>query len=98
MGAGATIWGMATREQAHKLLDELPESEIDPVVEFIASRGENGSDAEPAKPGDIVDDWGNLSAMTRAGAGGMLQRMDEDEIAEHGETIAEAWGYKKKHA
>ncbi len=30
---------MTTREKAHKLLDELPESEIEPVVEFIASRG-----------------------------------------------------------
>lgn len=31
---------MTTREQAHKLLDDLPESEIEPVVKFIASRGE----------------------------------------------------------
>jgi predicted transcriptional regulator len=30
---------MTTREKAHMLLDELPESEIEPVVEFIASRG-----------------------------------------------------------
>jgi hypothetical protein len=41
---------VARGEQAHKLLDELPESEIDPVVEFIVSLGENGADdAEPAK-------------------------------------------------
>ena len=39
---------MTTREKAHKLLDELPESEIEPVVEFIASRGENGSNPEAA--------------------------------------------------
>jgi predicted transcriptional regulator len=32
---------MTMREKAHKLLDELPESEIEPVVEFIVSRGEN---------------------------------------------------------
>jgi predicted transcriptional regulator len=32
---------MTTREKAHKLLDELPESEIEPVVEFIVSRGED---------------------------------------------------------
>jgi predicted transcriptional regulator len=32
---------MTTREQAHKLLDELPESEIEPVLEFIASRRED---------------------------------------------------------
>jgi len=27
-----------TREKAHRLLDQLPESEIEPVVEFITSR------------------------------------------------------------
>jgi hypothetical protein len=32
---------MTTREKAHKLLDELPEDELEPVVEFIASRGED---------------------------------------------------------
>jgi predicted transcriptional regulator len=35
------IRGMTTREKAHKLLDELPESEIEPVVEFIVSRGDD---------------------------------------------------------
>ena len=89
---------MATREQAHKLLDGLAESEIDPVVEFIASRGENGAGAEEAKPGDIVDEWGNLAAMKRASTSRLMRRMDEEEIAEFGETIAEAWGYEKQNA
>jgi hypothetical protein len=30
---------MTTREKAHKLLDELPESELEPIVEILASRG-----------------------------------------------------------
>ena len=29
---------MTTREKAHRLLDQLPESEVEPVVEFIVSR------------------------------------------------------------
>jgi hypothetical protein len=29
---------MTAREKAHKLLDELPESEIEPIVEIIALR------------------------------------------------------------
>ncbi len=29
---------MTTREKVHKLLDELPESEVEPVLEFIVSR------------------------------------------------------------
>ena len=82
---------MATREQAHKLLDGLAESEIDPVVEFIASRGENGAGAEEAKPGDIVDEWGNLSAMARNSGRRMLKRLDEEEMTEFGETIADTF-------
>jgi hypothetical protein len=30
---------VTAREKAHRLLDELPESELEPVIEFIASRG-----------------------------------------------------------
>jgi hypothetical protein len=88
---------MATREQAHKLLDGLPESEIDPVVEFIASRGASGADAEAAKPEDIIDDWGNLSAMKRRSARRTMKRLTEEEIAANGETLADAWGYEPKH-
>lgn len=85
---------MTTREQVHKLVDSLPDSELEPVAEILGSHGANGTDAETEKPGDIIDDWGNLSAMTRASAGSMLQRMDEEEMAEFGETIADAWGYE----
>ena len=34
---------MTTREKAQKLLDELPEDELEPIVEIMASRGENGT-------------------------------------------------------
>jgi hypothetical protein len=37
----AKLGPMTTREKAHELLDALPESEIEPVVEFLASRGED---------------------------------------------------------
>lgn len=30
---------MTSREKAHQLLDALPDSEVEPVLEFIASRG-----------------------------------------------------------
>jgi hypothetical protein len=73
--------GMATREQVHKLVDELPESRLDPVAEFIVSRGENGTGAEEAKPGDVIDEWGNLSALKRASTSRMLKRLDEEETA-----------------
>jgi hypothetical protein len=34
---------MTTREKAQKLLDELPESELEPIVEILASRTEDSS-------------------------------------------------------
>jgi len=37
----AKLGPMTTREKAHKLLDELPESEIEPIVEIMASRKED---------------------------------------------------------
>jgi hypothetical protein len=87
---------MTTRERAHKLLDELPESEIEPVVEFIVSRGANDACPNAAQPGDIIDDWGNLSAMTRRSTARAMKRLSEEEIAANGETLAEAWGYEPK--
>lgn len=37
---------MTTREIAKRLIDELPESEVDPVVEFIVSRHPRDADLE----------------------------------------------------
>lgn len=88
---------MTTREKVHKLVDELPETDLDPVAEFIVSRGESGTGAEAAKAGDIVDDWGNLSAMKRRSASRLMKRLSEEEIAANGETLAKAWGYEPKH-
>jgi len=55
---------MTTREKAHKLLDELPESEIEPIVEILASRGENGiagsdtdSAREPPEMASAPESW-----------------------------------------
>ena len=45
--AGATLWDVTTREKAHRLLDQLPESEVEPVVEFIASRRRETTAAAP---------------------------------------------------
>jgi hypothetical protein len=84
---------MATREQVHKLVDELPESRLDPVAEFISEQSED----EAAKPGDIIDDWGNLSAMKRRSSARLMKRLSEEEIAANGQTLADAWGYGQKH-
>lgn len=73
---------------------DLPESEIERVAEFIASRGTSSTVSETTQPDDIVDDWGNLDAQTDAAAGDLMARLDEEEIAEFGETISQAWGYE----
>lgn len=55
----------------------MSEADAEATIEFISSwrKGEY-------MPGDIVDGWGNLSAMTRAAEWDMLRRLDEEEIAE----------------
>jgi mRNA-degrading endonuclease toxin of MazEF toxin-antitoxin module len=48
------------------------------------------------RPGDLVDEWGNLSALRRSSAGkggrfsGMLGRLSQAEIANSGETLGES--------
>jgi len=65
---------MTTREKAQKLLDELPESELEPVVEFIASRGTNGTV-------DTVDEWGDLDAWSDGASKDTMRMLDEEEAA-----------------
>lgn len=36
---------MTTREKLHRLLDELPDSEVEPVLEFIVSHRKGDRDA-----------------------------------------------------
>jgi hypothetical protein len=45
---------MTTREKAQKLLDELPEDELEPIVEILASRGENGSASAARRARDFL--------------------------------------------
>ena len=59
---------MTTREKAHQLLDELPESEIEPVLEFIASRRE-----------DDTEEQADLEAMLDEEADELLDELDTQE-------------------
>lgn len=73
------------------LVDALSESDVDPVAEILLSRTNDPANPEAARPGDIVDEWGNLSALRRASSPGKLGRLDREEIAGVGETIGEAF-------
>jgi hypothetical protein len=46
--------GVAKREQIEAALDVLPDSELDPVLEFIVSRGENGTSDESGEDEPVV--------------------------------------------
>ncbi|HWX88147.1 MAG TPA: hypothetical protein VNX67_08235 [Solirubrobacteraceae bacterium] len=61
---------MTTREKIHKLIDELPESQLEPVADYIAARG---------RPGDVADEWGNVSATLRGSTARSMRRLDEQE-------------------
>jgi hypothetical protein len=71
LGGSGSIWGVTRREKAHALLDELPESEIEPVVEFIVSRREGG----------IVDEWGDLSKLHQVATKETMRRLAAEERA-----------------
>jgi hypothetical protein len=67
---GATIPVVTTREIAKRLIDELPESEVEPVVEFIASRQDGDVDLEALLDEEADELLGELDAReSKAGLG-----------------------------
>ena len=64
------MWGMTAKEL---LLQEAPT--------WSEEQAERALRAAHAEPGDTVDDWGNLSAMTRASTARAMRRMGEEEAA-----------------
>ena len=81
-----TIRDMTARERLHRLVDELSETEAADTLEYATSRH-----AREYRPGDIIDEWGNLSAMARASTAETMRRLDEEEREAFGETLADAW-------
>jgi hypothetical protein len=76
--AGAKIGGMTAKEL---LLQEAPKwTEHDAKVALRAVEHEHEQEGEH-EAGDIVDEWGNLSAMTRASTARAMRRLDEEEAA-----------------
>lgn len=61
---------VTTREKIHKLVDELPEADLDPVAEILASRGGSGN----------VDEWGDLNAWSESASKDTMRMLDEEEV------------------
>jgi hypothetical protein len=68
--------GMTAKEL---LLERAPNWSEDEAE--VALRAVEHRHAAQARPGDIVDDWGNLSAMTRASTARAMRRLAEEEAA-----------------
>ena len=74
---------MAKREQIEAALDVLPESELDPVLEFIVSRGDGGNGAsgesedEPVVVG-LPESWKTFEDGTPQPNWTALIRADRD--------------------
>ena len=62
---------VTTREKIHQLVDELPEADLDPVAEILASRGGNGD----------VDEGGDLDAWSDGASKDTMRMLDEEEAA-----------------
>jgi hypothetical protein len=90
---------MTAKERLQALVEELSEPAAERALKLVEKEHEDPEHAdEAAKPGDIIDDWGNLSAMKRGAASRKMKRLSEEEIAANGETLTEAWGYERKTA
>jgi hypothetical protein len=96
---------VTTKELLHKLVDELSEAEAQHariVVEDERLAEQRRRDIDRAivegytrvPPGEI-DEWGDLSAATRLAATRVMQDLAEEERVRFGDTIAEAWGYRR---
>jgi hypothetical protein len=83
---------MTTKERLHELVDELTDEEATRVLELVEREHEDPLSRAVANAPE--DEWGDLNAQTDAAAGDLMARLDEEEIAEFGETISQAWGYE----
>jgi hypothetical protein len=76
---GAKIAVMSTRAELHRMVDALSDPQVSTariVVEEPLADGEGEH-----KSHAIVDEWGDLGAMTDAAAAETSQRLDEEDSA-----------------
>jgi hypothetical protein len=82
---------VATREQLRSMVEDLPAGLVNTVAEMMISLGNDPADPEVIRTGDIIDDWGNLSALRRASSVGKLGSLSRAEIIDIGETLSDEW-------
>ena len=67
---------MTAKEKLHERVEALTDEEAKRLL----------SEVEETRPGDEIDDWGNLSAFMRASSRSVFKRLDEEE-----EKIGFSW-------
>ncbi len=72
---------MATRAELHRLVDELPDPQVPMARIVVESSSADAAVGREGKPHGIVDEWGDLSAMTDAAAAETMHRLEEEERA-----------------
>jgi hypothetical protein len=75
--AGARIWGMATKERLHQLIDSLPDT---PETELRLDAVEHQLDITQEKDTNL-DAWGDLDAWSDAASTDTMRMLDEEEAA-----------------
>ena len=73
------------------MVEDLPAGLVSTVAEMMISLGNDPADPEAIRTGDIIDDWGNLSALRRASSIGKLGSLSRAEIIDIGETLSDEW-------
>jgi hypothetical protein len=80
---GVTLSAMTAKE---RVIADAPEEQAQAAL--VAARR--------TVPGDIVDEWGNMSSFMRSSSASVFKRLDGEERAEFGETLAESWGRRDR--
>jgi len=73
------------------MVEDLPAGLVNTVAEMMISLGNDPADPEAIRTGDIIDDWGNLSALRRASSVGKLGSLSRAEVIDIGETLSDTW-------
>lgn len=85
---------MSAKEKLLKEVDAMSEREAKGWL-GVLKRGRKAAREAEEEWGD-VDSWGDLDAMLDEVAADLMADLDEEERAESGETLAEAWGRDKR--
>jgi hypothetical protein len=76
---------MTAKERLQALVEELSEPAAERALKLVEKESEDpepaDSEDETAKPGDIIDDWGNIDAWSASASKDTMRMLDEEDAA-----------------